>query len=142
MGDNLDNTIYGNHGNDILVGNAGKDQLFGQQGRDLLIGGTGADTLAGNGDEDILINGTTAHDANGLALLALMAEWTRTDLDYYSRIANLRNGGGLNDPFRLNNATVFVDGDADQLVGGTGLDWFWTDAADVTDAVAASEKVN
>jgi Ca2+-binding RTX toxin-like protein len=79
-GDDGINQLHGNGGHDILVGYAGADGLFGGGGRDLLIGGAGADTLNGGTDDDVYVGGSTAFDANEPALLAVRAEWARTDL--------------------------------------------------------------
>jgi Ca2+-binding RTX toxin-like protein len=126
-------TLTGLPGNDILLGGDGNDTLDGGDGKNLLIGGIGADTLAAGYGDDILISGTTHLDATRWALLAVLAEWTRTDLVgtaeqiYAQRIDHLRNGTGLNGPkARLDATTVSADADADTLTGGAGLDWFWT----------------
>jgi hypothetical protein len=98
IGDGADNLLLGNggndslnggDGNDLLLGGAGDDVLIGGNGRDLLLGGQGADALDGGAGDDVLMGGTTDHDANPAALDALMAEWSRTDLDYRSRIDHL-----------------------------------------------------
>jgi ELWxxDGT repeat protein len=128
--------LKGGRGDDILLGGPGKDLLMGNQGRDLMIGGAGRDRLVGNRDDDILIGGTTAHDADDLALEAIMAEWT-SDRDYATRVDNLRGvgtGTKLNEAYYLiaadaqqtnAAATVFDDDERDVMTGGHGLDWFF-----------------
>jgi Ca2+-binding RTX toxin-like protein len=110
----------------VLVGGAGNDTLLGGSGRDLLIGGLGADTLRAGGGA-ILIGGTTDDDANVPALLAIMKEWGRTDVDYNTRVKHLQGtlGGGLNDSYRLTTTAVHDDDAIDNLYGGAGLDWFF-----------------
>jgi Ca2+-binding RTX toxin-like protein len=125
IGTASNNSLHGNAGDDILVGNAGKDHLFGGLGRDVLIGGDDPDRLWGDEGEDILIGGVTAHDANILALLAVMAEWSRGDLGYTDRVTNLRVGGGLNGLTVLDASTVLDDLAKDTLRGGDSLDWFF-----------------
>ncbi len=120
--------ILGGFGDDVYLGGRGNDVLIGGSGRDLMIGGAGADWLFGGGGEDILIAGTTAYDSSPAALGAVMREWTRTDRSYAQRVADLRNGGGLNGGVLLSATTVFSDPDPDNLVGGPGLDWFLFDA--------------
>jgi len=72
------------------------------------------------------------------ALLSIMDEWTRTDLDFEARVNNLR--GVDNDHFSdRRNADVFLSADGnsvagvvtvfndkqrDKLTGGLGKDWF------------------
>ena len=69
--------LYGDDGNDVLVGGggpnilfggAGNDTLWGGKGRNILIGGTGSDLLSGGAGDGLLIGGTTAYDANDQAL--------------------------------------------------------------------------
>jgi len=122
--------LYGGAGSDILLGGDGNDVLFGGAGNDLLIGGRGNDLLFGEAGDDILIGGTTRYDNNRAALLAIMAEWNATrPIDL--RIANLQNGGGLNDAYRLKkDDTVLDDAARDVLFSGSGCDWFlafWRD---------------
>jgi len=135
-GDGNDVLIAGS-GNDILVGGAGNDTLIGGDGRDILIGGLGSDTLLGGAGDDVLIGGTTAYDANYAALVALHAEWVRTDQTYAQRVAHLTDGGGLNGGYRLYvgwlSRTVYDDGAANTLTGGDGLDWFFANSSDTWD---------
>ncbi len=148
FGDGAVNRLTGNGGNDVLVGGDGNDVLLGGGGRDLLIGGLGADVLDGGTGDDILIAGSTTYGTNLAALQAIMAEWTRTDLDalgavqaYNTRIDHLRSGvGGRNGSFILTTArgrtTVLDDGVSDVLTGGDGLDWFFGIKAEATDQQA------
>jgi Ca2+-binding RTX toxin-like protein len=125
----------GSTANNILVGGAGTDSLQGGSGRDLLIGGLGGDTLHGNGGDDIVIGNSTAYDTNLSALLALMAEWGRTDADYATRVGHLFGsiGGGLNGGNLLNNSTVYDDAANDELYGEAGSDWFFYTASGSND---------
>ena len=120
------NRLEGGNGNDILLGMEGNDNLYGGTGRDILIGGNGIDLLEGGDGEDILIGGCTIYDANIPLVLKVMTEWQRLDFGYLVRIANLRNGSGLNGPnVKLNGQNVVSDGVADTISGGGDLDWFW-----------------
>jgi Ca2+-binding RTX toxin-like protein len=116
----------GSTANNVLVGGAGNETLIGGSGRDLLIGGTGADTLRAGSGGAMLIGGTTNYDANIPALLAIMKEWGRTDVDYNARVKHLNStlGGGLNGSYRLTKTTIHDDNVIDYLYGGNGLDWF------------------
>jgi Ca2+-binding RTX toxin-like protein len=126
-----DDRMKGGAGHDVLLGGAGEDLLIGGDGRDLMIDGTDADRMVGNADDDVLVAGSTAYDADQVALAALMAEWTRTDLSYADRVAHLQGAsGGHNQGCVLTTAgaaTVYDDGAADVLTGGAGADWFLTD---------------
>jgi hypothetical protein len=128
--DTLD--VSGSIAANVLVGGAGNDTLIGGKGRDILIGGLGTDTLRAGSGGDILIGGTTAYDNNAAALAAVLAEWSRTDLDYATRMAHLSGSlsGGLNGAYLLNSSTVQADGMVNSLYGGAGLDWFFASAVD------------
>ena len=68
------------------------------------------DKLSGGEDDDILIGGSTSYDSSISALLGIRAEWSRGDLDYASRIQNLRSGVGLNGRNRKVGDFVIVNG--------------------------------
>ncbi|RPI91021.1 MAG: hypothetical protein EHM42_00440, partial [Planctomycetaceae bacterium] len=151
VGTAKNDTIRGNALANVLFGGAGLDVLYGLAGRDLLVGGSGADTLSGDDDDDIVIADLTTYYSEAakildrLAIAAIMAEWVRTDVDYGTRVNNLRNGGGLNGTFKLNNLTVLTDGTAiDALTGGSALDWFWKSGNDAISDLNAggAETVN
>jgi hypothetical protein len=131
----------GSSANNVLVGGAGANLLVGGQGRDVLIGGSGTSTLRAGSGGDILIGGTTSFDNNATALAAVLAEWSRTDADYATRIAHLTTGGGLNGSVLLNSTTVQNNGLADSLSGGAGLDWFFAGVLDVLVNKATGENV-
>jgi Ca2+-binding RTX toxin-like protein len=133
--------IFGDPGNDIAVGGDGNDKLFGDGGRDVLIGGDGADLLFGEGLDDILVAGSTAHDEDDEALQAILAEWTSSN-SYTTRVNNLRNGGGANGAFVLDDSTVIDDGVKDSLFGDGGLDWFLFGEGDKLRDMSRSELVN
>jgi Ca2+-binding RTX toxin-like protein len=56
-GNELDNIISGDNGNDTLDGGLGSDTLSGEFGNDMLIGGAGNDFLIGRQGSDMLIGG-------------------------------------------------------------------------------------
>ena len=89
-----------------------------RQGGDRIVGGSGG---------NIVIGGYSSLDPRGDALLAILAEWQRTDETYQQRIDHIRGttAGGLNGGFFFNSSTVFNDFAPDTLTGGPGLDWFW-----------------
>jgi len=127
--------LQGGDSGNILIGGPGDDTLTGGLGRDILIGGTGADRLQGLEGDDLLIGGNTDFDANETALKAILAEWSRTDSDYLTRVHHLDGSlaGGLNGPYFLNATTVHDNGAADRLFGGNGQDWFLIGSNDQTD---------
>ena len=140
--------VIGGSGNDVLlghgtlpnvlVGNAGNDQLTGGSGRDILIGGTGTDTLSGLAGEDLLIAGRTSHDQSANGLNDIYNEWNSARA-FATRIANLRGtetGTRSNGTTFLNLDTVFSDPELDVLTGGAGSDWFWADDNEITDLTA------
>jgi Ca2+-binding RTX toxin-like protein len=139
-------------GNDILVGDANANVFTETAGRNILIGGAGADTLTGGAFGDILIGGTTDYDINAAALQALLANWSRTDLDYSHRVALLLAGVSYTDNSGshtavLKGTTVHDDGVVDTLTGGSNpnpSNWFFahqTGAKDKVNNRKANETV-
>ena len=135
IGNELANTLIGNGGNDILLGLGGNDRLYGGVGRDILIGGLGADFLDGGAGDDILSGGYTDYDtqlSNGVAqhnidlvaLSAVMAEWSSSDI-YNVRFGAIKTGIGPIGQYRLDSTTVHDDAASDALTGGDGQDWFF-----------------
>jgi Ca2+-binding RTX toxin-like protein len=114
-------------------GIAGIENVTGGSANNLLTGDSANNTLLGGGGDDILIGGTTGYDAREVSLVAIMREWTRTDLpgtaqqQYDQRISHLRGttSGGLNGSALLNGSTVQDDREVDVLQGELGLDWFF-----------------
>jgi hypothetical protein len=139
---NIQNVI-GSQGNDMLVGDTNANVFIAGTGRNVLIGGAGADTLDASASEgdNILIGGSTDWDKNIQALDAIMAEWTRSDINskssFQSRYNDLVNGTGTTNPLNVltvngqrtlilltpatnpksNNGTVHADGALDTLKG-------------------------
>lgn len=111
--------VTGSQWNDILVGSngapvAGGNRLKGGAGRDLLIVGAYATFLEGGNDDDILIGGTTDHDTNDAALTSILAEWTRSDIDYATRVAHLVSGSGVP---ALSTNTIDCNAHSNRLLG-------------------------
>jgi hypothetical protein len=73
----------------------------------------------------------------------IMDEWGRIDADYATRVSHLLSGGGLNDPYLLNNTTLANDANAiDQLFGEGDTDWFLVSTGDLKDAVVGETLTN
>ena len=115
-GDEGNDVVHGNGGADVVLGGLGNDSLFGGSGRDLAIGGEGRDRLFGEGDDDLLIGGTTDIDEDAQALADILAEW-KVNASFDDRVAAVEAS--------LNDGTIFDDGDADELIGGGGRDWYF-----------------
>jgi len=126
--------VRGGSGDDFISGGDGYDLLAGGDGRDFLVGGLGGDLVIGHNDDDILVGGVYSEDRDLNAVRAVLAEWTRTDLGYADRIANLTNGNLFTVIPVLNETNVFDDNAFDILLGLRGLDWFHAnDSQDLTD---------
>jgi Ca2+-binding RTX toxin-like protein len=129
------NQVFGGQANNILVGDS-DNLLRGGAGRDILISGGGTSTLQAGAGEAVMIGAHCVFETNLVALNKLMAEWSHTYvanpiLDYRIRVNHLMNGGGLNDPFRLNQSTVFPQPGVTTLITGGGLDFLFTDPGDI-----------
>lgn len=134
-GDAGNDSILGGGGQDILVGGEGNDTLSGGGGRDILIGGIGVDNLFAGSGGSLLINGKTSYDAEGVgdaALAAIQREWI-SNRDVTTRAANLRGTGTgpreNGDTFLIStgrDATLSSDTQVDTLHGGAAADWFFS----------------
>ncbi|MEX2140609.1 MAG: putative Ig domain-containing protein, partial [Pirellulales bacterium] len=135
--------LIGGGGSNVLVGGTGADMLFGSAARDLLFGGLGADHLQGHGpdglgsadDGDLLASDFTVHEFDTERLASLFHRWTSSDT-YAERLHNLR----FEEHPALNNTTVFDDFEVDQLTGGQGQDWFLFLASDLVADPEAGEE--
>ena len=116
------NMVFGGSGNDVLIGGAGIDYLFGEGGNDLIVGGLGDDQLDGGFGNDILFDGQVAVVNPATDTLAkVLASYVP------SQRSSLRN-------ITSRLAVTFDPAGADNLAGGPGVDWFWTnDSLDLTD---------
>ena len=128
--------LTGSIGNSLLVGDANANTLLAGTGRAILIGGLGADTLSAPGGPAILIGSATKYDSNPTALLALFAEWSRTDEDFVTQTLHIYIkrtwDNGVNLPYLLNENTVLPDNAPNTLTGSAaGNDFFFfTNAGD------------
>jgi Ca2+-binding RTX toxin-like protein len=137
--------LVGGAGNDILVGGIGDDILYGFNGRDLLFGGLGRDFLQGaswNGsataaDSDLLIGSYVAFDNDVTLLNQLAAQWQTGD-PYSTRIATIR----ASSPRLRLSETVFDDWSLDYVFGAGDLDWFWVEPTRDNFDAQGDETVN
>ncbi len=111
----LPTRLYGDAGNDVLVGGGGPDLLVGGDGNDQLDGRGGDDVLKGNSGDDILSGG----DGND----ELLGGGGADELNGNAGDDILRGGGGAD---VLNGGSgadiIHGNGGADTLDGGSGKD--------------------
>jgi len=136
-GGNGNDTLIGGKNLDVLVGGDGNDSLAGNKGNDVLLGGAGADALDGGAGADLLVAGPTTYDADGASVALLQVAWKKGSSP--KRLALLR-GGAPGVP-ALNATTVLAEADADNLLGGTGIDWFFAGAEDARPDATTKEQV-
>jgi RHS repeat-associated protein len=130
--------IDGGPGNDILIAGGGPTILLGGGGNDVLLGGPAPSLLISGGGRSflaadgpaILIGGHTDYDTNSAAQFALLAEWSRPDLGYSSRVNDLLHGGGLNGTIILDATTVHPGTVTALLLDGAGLDLYFASSKD------------
>jgi Ca2+-binding RTX toxin-like protein len=122
FGGNGGETLHAGGGPAVLVGGSGHDKLEGGLAPTIMIGGASHDELKGASGRDLMISGSTTLDANLTALRAILAEWTRTDAIYATKVAHLTGAtpGGLNAPYFLDAGTLIDDDRRDELEGASG----------------------
>jgi cyclophilin family peptidyl-prolyl cis-trans isomerase/PKD repeat protein len=140
FGEAGNDTLMGGDANDILVGGAGNDSLAGNGGRDILIGGVGTDKLDGGAGDDILLADVSRLDLDIASLAQLQQEWTRTT-SYALRAGHVTGGaGGLNGSVFLKTPAISMDAFADVLTGGAGSDLFLLNSAGAGKRDKASDR--
>ncbi len=139
-GEDGNDAVAGGTGNDLMLGGLGDDRLSDSSGRNLAIGGKGADQLQVT--DGILIGSETIHDGNDVALLALLAEWSRS-ASLSARVSALKTGGGLNGSFKINkDIEVLDDGLIDTYIGGAPAEWYFAFNRDLLTNRDAGDQVN
>lgn len=115
MGDAGNNFFDGGLGNDTLNGDAGNDSLRGGEGNDQLLGGAGDDVLRGDAGDDGLSDGAGNDLLEGGAGNDYITDWQGN---------NTLSGGDGNDYLSAAAGNDLLMGGAgnDQLWGGTGSD--------------------
>lgn len=127
VGGSSSDRLYGSWGNDILIGNAGNDQLYGYYGNDSLRGNAGADHLDGSYGNDLLDGGSQAD--------TLIGGWGDDNLDGGSGDDTLDGGWGQDRLFGDSGNDILRGGNqADTLLGGLGNDQLYGgEGADLLD---------
>jgi PKD repeat protein len=72
FGDAGNDILLGGGGDDLLAGGDGHDLLYGRRGDDVLLGGNGCDLLVGGGGDDVLLPSDSVTFDNAAALLAAL----------------------------------------------------------------------
>ncbi len=117
--------LYGGIGHDILVGLGGDDRLYGESGKDILIGGHGADELYGGTNDDVLVAGHSTIVNYSNYLTRLRTEWT----------ANYSYNNNRDEVNFLLNTFTYSDVATDIILAGEGgLDIFFHGLTDPLDA--------
>ena len=148
-GDDLDNTVdgttgadllLGNRGNDTLRGYAGNDELRGGDGDDVLIGGTGSDILDGGAGLDNFVfslgdgvdtlvdmdGASTLKFGAGISLQGMNASRVTIDGDLYVRLA-----------YSASDAVLIMDG-----VDLTGASFVFADGTKLTAAHVYAQSLS
>jgi Ca2+-binding RTX toxin-like protein len=121
---NAGDSLFGDDGRDIMVGQGADDAMSGGDGVDYMNGNAGADALTGDGGEDDMVGGSSS--ANGLVTDVLPA----VQRGAYSSPRDMRDSGDTisgnleDDAMVGDNASVARP----EIVSGSGLWWRLTNA--------------
>ncbi|MGE0222494.1 MAG: hypothetical protein AB7F35_03750 [Acetobacteraceae bacterium] len=131
-GNHVDNVLTGNRGNDTLEGDAGDDTLYGGVGHDILRGGTGADLMiGGTGNDTYYVDdlGDVTQEAPNAGMDTVIAsvDWTLApNIEVLQLAGGAVSGIGNDLANRITASDVSstldgADGN-DRLTGGLGDD--------------------
>lgn len=162
IGNSLDNSLYGEAGNDTLDGGQGADHLYGGEGNDVLNGGDGNDHLHGELGTDTMSGGLGddryyVDDVSDVVIEG-MAEGTDTVMSYVdyilsSTVENLSllpgtavhgTGNDLRNVISGNSIDNVLDGGGghDYLIGDGGSDELYGGAgSDTLDGGSGSDRL-
>lgn len=129
--------VFGEDGNDYLVGGSGTDELFGGTGDDRVLGGSGSDALNGGGGNDLLDGGFGEDTADywlestggvtvSLALQGTAQNTGSAGADVLTGIESLR-GTDFADTLTGDAGANTIHGEAgaDTINGGAGVDYIY-----------------
>ncbi|MGV8835104.1 flagellinolysin [Cellvibrio sp.] len=122
FGDKGDDLLVGWYGRDELYGGEDNDALYGEQGNDLLDGGVGNDTIIGGDGADILLGG----DGNDVLIEDHMSTGGGNDLMLGGKGDDNLNGWQGNDYLEGGaGADTLLGGDGDDILVGDVEDRGW-----------------
>ena len=132
IGGFVDDTISGGEGNDTILGRGLDDSLFGDAGDDTLSGGNGQDLLNGGDGDDLLLGGDGDDSLFGDAGLDRLWGQLGNDQLFGSSGNNLLHGGLGDDIIHggIGNDSIWGGDGDDSLFGGLGDDWLSGEAGD------------
>ncbi|HEV3341571.1 MAG TPA: choice-of-anchor Q domain-containing protein [Pirellulales bacterium] len=108
VGSGNDNVIVGD-GNNVVVAGGGHDLIWAGNGDNLIVGGLGHDYIVVGNGNNILIDGSVQLSQDALG--QVLNEWIAGD------ITDVRK--------TLSGAVTYNQTNANTLIAGKGLDWFW-----------------
>ena len=129
IGTELNDTMNGGAGDDILLGNGGNDQLNGEEGNDIVDGGLGNDTLLGGSGADAFRFASTSGAANADQINGFISFDDQVVLDgsVYAGIGTTGDFGSADARFWSSSTGAAHDAD-DRVVYNTSNGQLWFDA--------------
>ncbi len=113
LGNGDDSVMVGNGNNVVVTGN-GTDSILAGNGNNLIAAGLGQHTVVAGTGSNILIDGTVTLTKSGDSLTAVLSDWTQIG-GVSTNVASIRSRLTVTDN----------SGNANMMVAGSGLDWFW-----------------
>ncbi|MEL7498946.1 MAG: CAP domain-containing protein [Planctomycetota bacterium] len=121
-----DDTLRGNAGDDRIVGAAGNDTMFGDAGNDRMFGSADLNEIYGGADDDVIYGGDAIDTIFGEGGIDQIYALAGND------IINSGTGGVAGSSGIAQGDLVLGLGGNDQITGGGGLDIFWGGEGDDT----------
>ena len=113
LGNGNDNVQAGNGNNVVVTGN-GTNLIQVGNGNNLIAAGLGQHTVVAGNGSNILIDGSVGLTQSGDSLASVLNDWTLSG-GSSANVASIRSRLAVTD--NSSNANI--------LVAGSGLDWFW-----------------
>lgn len=126
IGGSSSNVLYGDADNDTLSGLNGNDELYGGTGDDVLDGGSGSDRLEGGGGDDVYVNVDAADTLvelpdEGIDTVQTNISFTLEALGDFENLT-LKGLGAINGTGNSADNVLTGNAAANTLVGGEGAD--------------------
>jgi Ca2+-binding RTX toxin-like protein len=116
-------TIWASEYNDVLLGDAGANNLYGNGGNDMLLGGDGDDWIEGGTGDDLIEGGNGADymsGGGGIDTVSYAGHFSASQQGIYVEIGGLTDSGATGDMVTADVENLVGSSYHDTLIGNAG----------------------